>query len=97
MQKDNWKKIPLIQEFSKEEILKSIGLYWRTWPEKKPEEGERCIVWMDSGDYFMGTHAGIVRQWNHDSGWKVVIKTGDRWLPLSVLSILPNCQGKSLP
>lgn len=87
-----WKSIPLIQEFTKGDLLKSLGLYWRTWPEEKPKYAERCMIISHKGILQHGTYEYRSTVWEYDDddgGRCYPCESGDRWLPLEALKGLP--------
>lgn len=74
----------------KRSLLKSLGLYWRRWPQEKPTEQEeifhehgRCVTTYQS-DEFSDVFREVVGRTSN-----LTMRTGDRWLPLKALENLP--------
>lgn len=82
----------MANEAAQGEYLKSLGLYWRKYPEEKPE-GKKvvCLV--------AGEHLAFPVVWTWmGEGWAINLtaeilgshKAIQRWLPLKALEQLPD-------
>lgn len=74
---------------SKQELLKSLGLYWRTWPENIPEDREKVLLKSYINEvYTLWFSVVHISQWS--SNEKLMeVRDGDEWLPLEALKVLP--------
>ena len=84
----------LLQDIAERDFLKSLGLYWRKWPEEKPEQPMECIVktkqcglgYGSWEDVLWGNE--IIRQEWDTTDHLIAPDDGDQWLPLSALEVL---------
>ena len=72
-------------------ILKSLGLYWRTWPEEKPEMGQDVIIkyWHTPTN---GQSLWIIEEGSllNETTWRQL--QGEEvygWIPMEALKVLP--------
>lgn len=72
--------------------LKSLGLYWRTWPSEKPHLGDYVLIISKRPGIHEWVHAAYVGTdqfltWENVALFK--LHDGDQWLPLKALEVLP--------
>lgn len=72
--------------------LKSLGLYWRTWPDEKPQLGDVVVIIANvSGalDCAIGWYLGANRFLPKGHHIHFKLQDGERWMPWKVLEVLP--------
>jgi hypothetical protein len=78
----------------KKQFLKSLGLYWRKWPEEKPEMPMECIIKTKNGLHYGEwenicnfNYETIGQEWD-TTDHLIAPRDGDQWLPLAALKVL---------
>ena len=80
---------------TKEELLKSLGLYWRRWPDEKPVLYDRVLLgagFYTYNDcyYFKDNLFALFKNGSEmvETSPCICAKDGDLWFPLATLELL---------
>ncbi len=81
-----------ISKDTKEDDLKSIGLYRRTWPHEKPHLGDYVLTISKRPgihEWVYAAYVGTDRFLTCENVTPFKLHDGDQWFPLSALEVLP--------